>query len=81
MIIRDVKTNYELLMEMWFKTPAVVKVYPENFVPLNTNMVASDCRCNEMRTSCVGQSDRADKRRVSSNKERIPTSQDGSLYI
>ena len=47
MIIRDVKTNYELLMEMWFKTPAVVKVYPENFVPLNTNMVASDCRCDE----------------------------------
>ena len=48
MIIRDVKTNYELLMEMWFKTAAVVKVYPENFLPLNTNMVASDCRCNEM---------------------------------
>ena len=45
MIIRDGKTVYELLIEMWFKTPSVVKIFPENFLPLNTNMIASDCRC------------------------------------
>ena len=44
MIIRDGKTVYELLIEMWFKTPSVVKIFPENFLPLNTNMIASDCR-------------------------------------
>ena len=45
MIIRNGKTVYELLLEMWFKTPSVVKILPENFLPLNTNMIASDCRC------------------------------------
>lgn len=45
MIIRDYKTICELLVEMWAKTPSIVKMNPDNFVPLTDSMIASDCKC------------------------------------